>query len=519
MTLTAPDEEMQAELQAYRAAALEMFPYFSHIILTLRVLNAPGLGTWAVDFHHRLYIDFEAVRAKDFQWNVESVAHEASHLFAEHGLIPAELGVTSRADLKTLNAANDFSINDDLDEGGCTTFRDDKMLPVFIGAPNGQTPHYYYDLLKKMQAQAQARNPQPKCGTCGQKTNQPQQPSQQGQGQGQQGDGNTGDQSGAGDGHGQPGQGDGAQQPGAGDEPGGSGQPSASASQGSCSECGQQQGPYKGCGSGSGGEAWAGELGEHDDFGGLAPAASEVEREAIRLATAAAIKDYVAKGRGTVPGGLVEIADMILAPSKTPWEQILAGAIRQPLRRRSGSQRVDHNRRNRRRHNETIMTADGRRKVIVPGYFKPTPRLVTIRDASGSMAAYDEAMANREIVSIAKKAGVRGEDLIVMDVDARVQTVKKYKNRSTLREVTGRGGTSMTAGIRAVWESKDRPDVIVVLTDGGTDWPTEPGPVPVIAVIVPQHGGAYAQGFAQRVPDWIRTIVVEPGERLANAAA
>ena len=78
----------------------------------------------------------------------------------------------------------------------------------------------------------------------------------------------------------------------------------------------------------------------------------------------------------------------------------------------------------------------------------------------------------------------------------------------------------MTVGIEAIWSMKDNlPDVIVVLTDGGTDWPAEEGPVPVVAAIIPQGNGTYAERYAENVPDWIHTIVVEPAEDPALVAA
>ena len=166
------------------------------------------------------------------------------------------------------------------------------------------------------------------------------------------------------------------------------------------------------------------------------------------------------------------------------------------------------------------MTANGPRRVVIPGYCKPTPRIFGIRDTSGSMSATDEAIATREVERIAKKMGIKGDDFMIMDVDATVQSIKKYKGRNTLRAVHGRGGTSMTVGIEAIWSMKDNlPDVIVVLTDGGTDWPAEEGPVPVVAAIIPQGNGTYAERYAENVPDWIHTIVVEPAEDPAPVAA
>lgn len=480
MTVSSPTPDQEAQFAAWRAMALEQMPYFARILFSLRVLNAPGLGTWAVDGGYRLYIDFDAVTKKGVKWNVESVLHEASHLFAEHKQSAADLGI-SPADRDIWNVASDFSINDDLDEAGCTTFRTDQMLPEFIGEPNGLTPHHYFAVLQQKVNAAQPN----RCGACGKP--QDGSPPQSG---GSSSNNTTGSQPVEG--------------------PPTDGQ-AVGQGKASCASCGQESGPYKGCGSGSGGRAWDGELDPSDDLGGAAPPASPIEHETIRLSTAAAIQDHVQKGRGTVPGGLSGIAEKILAPSKTPWQKLLASKIRRAVASKSGPFDIDRNRRNRRKHNVEIATPRGRRRVFYPGYYEPVPKIELIRDTSGSMGANDLAVVTREVEAIAKKIGIRGDDFVVTDVDAAVHQTKKFKGRDSIRQVAGRGGTDMCVGIEAAQNRKHPPTAIVVATDGWTGWPTERGRVPVIACIVPEGGDtAAAESFANQVPDFIKTVVVEP---------
>jgi hypothetical protein len=59
-----PTGENLDNLMAWRALALQQLPYQASMLLSLRVLDAPGLGTFAVDPFHRLYIDLEAVTPK-----------------------------------------------------------------------------------------------------------------------------------------------------------------------------------------------------------------------------------------------------------------------------------------------------------------------------------------------------------------------------------------------------------------------------------------------------------------------
>lgn len=729
MKVSALTPEQDEQLQAWRALALEEMPYFAHILYQVRPLNAPGLGTWAVDEHWRLYVDFETVtRTKTFRWNVESVLHEVSHLYADDATSAKEIGITTEQ-RQVWNAAADLALNDDLDQAGCTTFRSDKMLPEFIGEPNGETPHHYLAVLQSKMAQVQAPNQAPRLGlrpstlpagnTAGVRVHatvtpaildpknytlsvvdgdgndvgirgvrtlgsgglsfeivgdvpagsaavsvttgshaltatlaveepsirlapnhvasgwEPPMPIVV-QGRWTQFDPNTTVTLESPDGTpvavtgvettsstevtfkiaeqvadglytvivADQGQhlhaplpiglphltlvpqtlpvGFAAPQPvgvtpsdfpldstttftlsgvpmpadvrsssyaelGVPELPLGeyvvtatTGQVQASAilqvadsddsdggGEGSAGDGeGDTEGPFKGCGSGSGGEAWEGELPEADDLDGAATSISTVDKEVALLATAAAIRDYVAKGRGTVPGGLVAIADKILEPSTTPWERVLASAIRASVNSKRGPLLIDHRRPNRRRSAEVMMTPSGPKRVFYPGRSNPQPSIEFIRDTSGSMGAVDLAVVTREVERVAKRIGIRGDSLVVTDVDAAVHTSTGYKNRGSLRSVTGRGGTDMSIGIEHAWaRKKNRPSTIVVATDGGTPWPREPGPIPVVAAIIPPYGiedEDYVQAYLDEalglIPDWIRVVVCDPGKVAGTAS-
>jgi predicted metal-dependent peptidase len=51
-------------------------------------------------------------------------------------------------------------------------------------------------------------------------------------------------------------------------------------------------------------------------------------------------------------------------------------------------------------------------------------------------------------------------------------------------EIGGGGGTDMGVGIVAAQALKPRPDVVIVLTDGHTPWPSIEPRVAVIAVLI-----------------------------------
>ena len=81
--------------------------------------------------------------------------------------------------------------------------------------------------------------------------------------------------------------------------------------------------PYGGCGSVSGGSPAPCEIGDDDLGGQAAPATPMTVARAVQAA-ARAIKEHVAaKGRGIVPGGMLELADHYLRPPEVDWRDIL----------------------------------------------------------------------------------------------------------------------------------------------------------------------------------------------------
>ena len=265
--------------------------------------------------------------------------------------------------------------------------------------------------------------------------------------------------------------------------------------------------PFGGCGSASGGMAAPCELPTSDDCGGAAPAATESEKKVIEIATAAAVREHAAKHPGSTPGGLVERANAILAPSKLPWRQILSSSVRRATAMRAGVHDTTFQRPNRRKGR--VEVAPGRRSIY-PGSYSPEPLIALVRDTSGSMGRYELEMVSVEVEGIARQLGVRSEALRVIDVDATVNTVKGYRGVSTLEDVAGRGGTDMGAGVAFAATLRPRPTVIVVVTDGYTPWPDVKPRVPVVICVV---GRGDLTPLAEATPPWATTVVVDPDEK------
>lgn len=447
--LAAPTDEQLLYFQAWRATALQIMPYMASLMFSFRPVNSSAVDTFGVDPGHRLYVNFDKVIPMGAQFNAEALMHEASHLLAEHAAGAVTAGVTDE-EHETWNVAADMAINDDLRDAGCQALAAHGVFAANIGEPDYQTPFHYMEVLRRKK-----KNSKPKQGN---------KPGQGTPGQGQQGQG-------------QPGQ----------DQAGSA--------------------PVKGCGSGAGGRKGGHELGDDETMGGKAEAASAIEKTLVRIATASAVRQHQQQhGRGSVPGGIAQIIDEILTPSKTPWERVLATHIRRAVARKAGYHDSTYSRRNRRRMNETLSDGEGRilGRVIAPGHIKPIPSVHFYRDTSGSVSDHDLAVATNEVVAISRKLGIRGDDLVVSDVDWIVHQSVKFNGRQSVSKVEGRGGTRMQEAIAHGCSLKKRPTVIVVATDGETGWPEERPPVPVIVLLV----NVTNQRVIDDVPEWAQVVEV-----------
>lgn len=474
-TLSALTKEQELHLQAWRATALEKMPYMGALLFSMRPVNDPGVDTFAVDMHHRLYINFKNAVPKGPQFCAEALMHEASHLLADHSLLAESTGVLPQ-ERKLWNYAGDCAINDDLRDAGCNLLAGHGVFAASIGMEDYQTPMDYMARLRDLRDKAEEKKKSQQGQSGDSEDN-------HGQGSGDQQDGDQDDSS------------DGQDE----DQDDADGNDSGSGQGGNVPQ-------FKGCGSGSGGEAAPNELGD-DDLGGEAPAIDIAEKALVRIATVAAIEQHQAShGIGSVPGGLATQAEQALKPTKTPWERIAAANIRRCVAFKAGFNDTTYSRRNRRRMNVSLRTETGasRGRLIVPGTITPLPSLYFYRDTSASMGPERLEKVSREVVTISNKLGIRGEDLIVVDVDTQVYEGRKFTNAKMLNTVTGHGGTDMGAAIRHACSLPKKPSVMVVATDGETGWPADKPSVPVIVLLVNA-----SQHYKKRVPSWATVVEVE----------
>jgi len=238
------------------------------------------------------------------------------------------------------------------------------------------------------------------------------------------------------------------------------------------------------CGSGAHGHAGPWEL----PADGPAPAVGPVEAEAIRRLTA----DAVRRTAGTAPAGWRRWAERVLEPT-VDWRQVLAGAIRDAVAWTGGA--VDYTYRRPSRRSAALPG------VALPSLRRPLPRVAVVVDTSGSMDADDLAAALGEITGVLRGVGLRGNRVAVLTCDAAVHTVRRVTAAEQV-ELVGGGGTDLAVGIRAALELPDRPEVVVVLTDGYVPWPAQAPPCRVVAGLIGER--------PPTPPAWVETVRITP---------
>jgi predicted metal-dependent peptidase len=182
---------------------------------------------------------------------------------------------------------------------------------------------------------------------------------------------------------------------------------------------------------------------------------------------------------------------------------VVAGLVRRSLAQVMGA--VDYTYfKPSRRYNSS--EGDG---VIMPSLRQPEPKAVVVIDTSGSVSDAMQQRFLEETQGILRACGMK-EGARVISVDAEVHTNQKVMNAKNIK-LKGGGGTDMCVGIKAAMESKPKPDVVIVLTDGFTPWPQEPiGARLIIGIVGTQYGAAPA------TPPWAKMVDIDPDDTRAS---
>jgi predicted metal-dependent peptidase len=213
-------------------------------------------------------------------------------------------------------------------------------------------------------------------------------------------------------------------------------------------------------GSGDDHSQWA----ESDD-----PALAE---EVIKATVRNAYKKAESKGRGTVPGEIMEYINALMKSSAVPFDRLLRMFIGSHIKigRKPSMMRVS------------------RRRRVPPGHtFERSLDVVLYRDTSGSMGTEELALIFNELWHLSKNPNVR---IRVQDFDYGLEGPMRDLSTGDAKigeKVYGRGGTSFQEPVDSA--IKVRPDLALIATDGYAPFPDQPKKgVPIGWLIT--HGGA-----------------------------
>jgi hypothetical protein len=190
------------------------------------------------------------------------------------------------------------------------------------------------------------------------------------------------------------------------------------------------------------------------------------------------------RGIGTIPGELKRVIKNKLRPQPNPWD-VLRSTVAKAIANSRGAPDSTYRRMSRR---QSIMPDDTRLK----GQQRYSPSAACVIDTSGSMTS--ECLA-KALVVVQQGLKAIGK-LPVITCDARVTGDRVLTAVSQDFVLAGGGGTDMRVPI-AHAEKEYRPDVIVLVTDGYTPWPSKPTKGQLIVACTTD---------CQGIPPWAKTV-------------
>lgn len=245
------------------------------------------------------------------------------------------------------------------------------------------------------------------------------------------------------------------------------------------------------CGSGADGFARPWDLGP-DDAHGLTPS----ERESVRFRVAQGLVG----APGRAPGGWRRWAEHVVHPPQA-WRDLLGAALRAAVS--GGGVGGDYS-----------YARPGRRSASVPGVVLPSlrhrpPRVSVVVDTSGSVSDDELGSALLEVTAIVRTLGGRRDLVTVLSCDASVHAVGAVCQSEGIALIGG-GGTDLRAGMAAALARGPRPDALVVLTDGQTEWPERrPGCRTVVGLFRRESRWEESSDYvAPSPPDWARVVQI-----------
>jgi Uncharacterized protein conserved in bacteria len=237
-----------------------------------------------------------------------------------------------------------------------------------------------------------------------------------------------------------------------------------------------------------------------------APALTQMRRELVRRAVAEEIRQH--KNWGDIPAGWRRWAGEVLEP-RVDWRETLKRKIRGAFTIGTG-QRIDYS-----------FARPHRRAEVYDPVLPPSlqgdflPRIVCIVDTSDSISKRELAQALAEVRKVLETFRL---PITVIPCDAVPYEPIQVLTSSQVQQLKlkGGGGTNMVAGIEAALKLRPIPDVVIVLTDGYTPFPSQRYKVPVLFGIFDPKG----EGKVPKppMPPWREgdVVVIPLRERIAS---
>ncbi|MCU1645787.1 MAG: hypothetical protein JWN03_6062 [Nocardia sp.] len=246
------------------------------------------------------------------------------------------------------------------------------------------------------------------------------------------------------------------------------------------------------CGSGADGLDREWELGP-DGADGL----SEQEREGVRFRVAQGIIG----SPGNTPEGWRRWAEEAMHPPQ-PWRDLLGAAIRAAASASGAGADYTYGRPARR--------SAGVPGVVLPSLRRTPPRVTVVIDTSGSVSDAELGSALLETAAVTRAVGGRRDLVTVLSCDAAARIADPLCRAEGI-PLMGGGGTDLRTGFAKALRAQPRPDVVVVLTDGQTPWPSTRPPCRTVV-------GLFRRERTRREddpnfvpdgpPDWARVVEI-----------
>lgn len=208
------------------------------------------------------------------------------------------------------------------------------------------------------------------------------------------------------------------------------------------------------------------------------------------------IEEQEARAPGSVPGQLRQSLEARLRPQPDPFDQ-LRGLVARSVASPVGADEHTYRRLNRRQPNNIAR---------LRGVVKFAPECSVIVDTSGSMSCGN--IRDKAMTAVAQ--GLRKvQRPRVVCFDTQVQDAKRLSSMKDF-EWVGNGGTDMAAACEQE-DREHRPDAIVLITDGETEWPSKPTRARLIVALCKEPG------WGGPIPSWAKVVkCYEEGPRYAG---